>query len=603
MAWIRQTLLLSAGIFAALLLGLSWLGFPGFLSRWVLAAANEGGYFIVAYDVKLDLRGGLKASDVEVYRKGVVGSPFIEAREIRIIFRVFDRARRGVSRIKEVRARGGIIRPVGRGGLMAWDMPVTPANGHMAGKDTGQARMTVFLVDCDVMGVWVESMQASLSIDHDGGALSQATGRVGRDLQRGSLEGSMTWKRGGKADGRLLTTFDPRALLPVCRLIHPDAVPILERFSFASTPPRIELSFDSDPARDVALKITGRMQATQYAYRGVGIGFVNISCDYVHGNGTNRLRLDPFLMVVGGRNAEGVADFNFIDETADFELVSGIDLAAALRLVGLKEQMLESWNLGDGARLMAKGRIDYRAPEHTWIDASVEGAGIAFGQVQAGECGFHYSSRGMTNQFADIRGKIGSGSFSGFVLLAPDLSGTKRTSRIKAELMHLDVDDGFKLLTTNPAWRAEGKMYGTVELAGEGGGGRMWPETGQGQLTLRNTHMFRLPLFAGFMKHLDRIIPGLDFFGSPVDVHFSFEVRHGRVVSRDIQIDDGPASITAQGSCGLDGSLDFIVNVQLMKKPGFLGQAIAGLFPKAKGIEFALTGTLASPKWETGERR
>lgn len=606
--WFRRGFLFTGGVLVALVLGLSWLGFPAFLTRWILANANSGDYFIEAHDVRLDLRGGVRARDVAVYRKGVVGPPFLQSRELRVLFRLADRPRAGVSRIKEVRASGGVIRQDGGPGFRPWVEPVA-AGAAPAGIPGGarkvlpEMELQVVLSDFDVVGVAVEHLQGDLRVDHEGVRLSRLSGRVGRDLQQGSLEGMAAWMSDSHAAGRLITSFDPRALLPACKVFCPDAVAILERFSFASAPPRFELSFEAGRAPAPGLRIKGRMQAAHYAYRGTGIGFANISGEYQVGNGTNRLRLAPFLLVVGGRNAEGWAQYDFSAGTAEYEMTSAIDLASVLRLAGLREQSLQDWDLEAGARVMARGIVNYNDPAKTVVDASVEGTRIGFAHVIADDFRAQYSGRGLTNQFRDIQGKIGNGSFSGTLDVVPDASGSNRNARAKAEIIHVDTDEVLKLLTTNRAWRMDGKLYGHVELMREGATGGDEAFSGSVQLTLRNGRLFRLPLFSGFMDELRRIVPELDFPNNVVDAHISGVIAGGGVESREIRIDDGPVKVVARGRCGLDGTVDYQVTVQLLKKNGFLADTIMGLFSPEKGVEFRLGGSLAKPKWTYVGRR
>lgn len=582
----------------AILLGLAWLGFPSVLTRWILAAANEGDLFITARQVKLDLRGGLDASDVAVYRKGVIGPPFLEARELRVLFRIFEHRRPGETRVKELRVLDGAIRPAwgtwaapgaGGGSSVNQHVSVTKRSGSLQ-----EMNLDVTLANFDVLGVWVEDAHAALQVDREGVRISRLSGRIGRDLQRGGIEGAMALTRRNRAMGRIITSFDPRVLIPVCRTFYPDAIPTLERFSFPSTPPRLDFEFESNLGDPVSVTVKGRMQAAQYAYRGAGIGFGNIAGEYHYGNGTNRLRLDPFLLVIGGRNASGKTDFDFKAETSDFEGVSAIDLATVLRLAGLKEQFMEFWHLDSEARVATKGQVNFKAPERSLVDATVEGARLGYRSLWANEYSFRYHGRGLTNQFTDIRGKIGGGSVSGWAIVVPGSSGSNLSCRIRAEVIHVDADEFLKILSTNRSWHTEGKLYGNLELSSVGGAG----VSGQGQLTLRNAKVLKLALFSGLVGELARINHVSDSRGSQVDAHLSFQLRDGRMESRDIRVEGGSVELNASGSCGMDGSLDFMVDVTPVKKPGLLGEAIAALLSSSGVMEFKLGGTMESPKWK-----
>jgi len=223
--------------------------------------------------------------------------------------------------------------------------------------------------------------------------------------------------------------------------------------------------------------------------------------------------------------------------------------------------------------------------------------------VQASDYAFRFLGRGLTNQFSDIRGKIGGGSFFGSVLWEPATTGSHRVTRAKAEIIHVDADELIKLLSTNQIWRTAGKLYGKIEWVTLSGNSGTVPLSAQGQFALRSARILRLPLFAGLTAGLKRLAPGVDSGDTPVELKFSFLLSKGRVESRDIQMDFGWVTLAAQGSCGLDGTLDVTVEAHLARKPGMLGLAMASLFPAGTKIEFKLGGTLESPQWRRVELR
>jgi hypothetical protein len=590
----------------ALVLGLTWLGFPGFFTRWILETANQGEYFVTANHVKLDLRGGIKAFDVMVYRKGITGPPLLETRSLQVLFHLFEAPHAGGSRIKELRARGGVIRPLwGAGGETGRGVVADSALSSSKSRAGKSAWMDVdvTLNDFDVLGVWVEELKTGIQVKDGECRLSRLSGRVGRDLQRGTVEGSLAWKHRQQAIGHMVTSFDPHVLMPVIKRFYPDAIPVLERFSFPAAPPRLDLAFEVGLGGALRVKVAGRMQASQYAYRGAGIGFANVAGDYVYGNGTNRLKLDPFLIVVGGRKAEGKTEFNFTARTTPFEMISAIDMASVLRLAGVRDQALEPWTFEGGATIVAKGEINTKTPERSALEATVEGAHVGFKSVQVSDYMFRVLGRGLTNQFSDIRGKIGGGSFFGSVLWEPASTGSNRVIRARAEIIHVDTDELLKIISTNRAWRTAGKLYGNIEWVALDGDSGASPLSVQGQFTVRNARVLRLPLFGGLTASLKRLSSGFDPGATTAELRFSFQLNKGRVESRDIQMECGWVTLSAQGSCGLDGTLDFTVEAHLARKPGMLGLAMASLFPAGTKIEFKLDGTLESPEWRRVDSR
>ena len=590
-----------------MLLGVTWLGFPGPVMRLILSNANAGDVFIVARNLKLDLRGGLKAADVEVYRKGIAGPPFLEARELRVLFRCLERPRAGQSRIREIRLRDGLIRNDGGPGIQVWTRQPGTNRHTLSSLRTAPVFLDidlgVVLSDFDVMGVWVESVQADVRLDRKGITLSRLSGLVGQDLQRGGFEGAVAATWAGQAEGRLMTTFDPRALLPLFRRAWSPAASVLEQFSFSTSPPRFDLSFTGELGSSPNLAVTGRMQASGYAYRGTRVGFATVTGQYRLGNGTNLVSLDRFLMVIGGRNAEGRATFDLSARTGEFELVSSVELGSGLRLSGVRDLFLEGWKLDSGARIAAAGHLDYMVPERSRVEAVLQEARIGYGRVQASDLGLRLVVSGQTNTFQEIQGKIGNGSFSGSLLWLPAATGAGGQLQGTAELIHVDADTLTCLFSSSEAWRMDGKLYGNLDLKTSGGTSPGESLSGHGHMAVRHSRLFRLPVFAGLMTELGRILPELDLSSRLVDADASFELERGRVTTRDFKVQEGPVTLTAGGSCGVDGTLDFAIRVELLKKTGLLAEAISGLFTAGQGFEFTLGGTLAKPKWSYAGRK
>lgn len=593
---------------AVVLLGVSWLGFPGVVSRWILSSLNSGAYYIEAHDLKLDVRGGLSASDVQVYRKGVVGPPFLTARHVRVLYRLLEWPRANLSRIKELRMSEGVIRSDGGGQFKSLVGPVSASSSQSGDTPPGEIlpsiAMRVFLADFDVVGIWTEKLQADLRFEPGEVRVSQCSGWVGRELNRGSIEGNLAWMRDKQFTGRVVTSFDPRALLSACRQYCPKAVPVFERFSFSSAPPRFDLSFEGSSRPVLKLHVSGRMQASQYAYRGAKIAFANVAGDYWYGNGTNRLDLDPFLIVVGGRNAEGRATYDFAGEHARFEVVSAIDLATVLRVSGVRDQSLGEWRLDEGARVVARGQVDYRNPDQAAFEGNVDNAAVGYGLLDAKECSFRFLVAGRTNRVYDMQGKIGNGSCAGGLLQIYEPGRSNWVGRLDAELIHVDVNTILMALTRDERWRTSGKIYGKVEVAYAAGfNDRLKIDGGEGQMTLRDVQVLRLPLFSGLMVELRKRLPEFDFTGSNADGFLSFRLSGGRFVTRDCRLDCNGLQVVAEGSCGLDGTLDFSVGVSLMKRQGFLSETLGRLLSAGSSMNFRLGGTLSEPRWMFMGRR
>lgn len=586
------------GIVAFIVSGMAVLGVPDFVTRWVLSGVNSGEYFIQTQQVYLDLAGGLNARNVRVYRKGIPGPPFLESRECRVLYHFFEWPRPGRSRIKELRAQNGTLRPLwtsGRPGLtnnFGLATGGTPGQGKRAA--AMQVDLDVVLSDFEVLGVWVEGVRTAVRVDAEGIFLSRLSGKIGRDLLAGTIEGTLAWGNDGQLTGRVATSFDPRNLIPVCNIFYPSTIKVLEQFSFPVAPPRMDLTFDVNSNPPIFLKAKGRIQASSYAYRGAAIGFAGMSGEYVLGNGTNRLEIDPFSMTIGGRHARGEMAFDIAAGVVDFQVNSEVNLASVLRLIGLKESFMSVWSFEEGTRVIAKGRIGYSTPEVSEVDAVVDGPKIGYRGIAFSNYSFAYRNKGYTHTFSDIRATAGGGAISGSAVLEAEQPSLPWTANANIEIINADVDDCFKLVNTNLGWRMGGKVFGNLQFAGVGA-----DLVGNGQLTVRDAQIFKIPVIAELLDKGGALVRDVDLSEVQADLRFSFELKNRLIKSHDFSLDLGGGGLMAEGSCGLDGSLDWILRPARTSNKKILGRAVMRVLAPLHLGQFSLSGTVRDPIWQS----
>jgi hypothetical protein len=586
---LRSLLLLVLGLVLVTAAGLTWIGFPPALVRHLLASVNAGEYFCQVRSMALDWRGGLVAREVRLYRKGMVGAPFVEARQVKVLFHPLLWPRTGQNPIKSIVARHGTVR----------NLPFAAGTG--AGP-AGDVELVVRLDDFDVLGTWIEQASGSVRVGPKGGSVTRLSGLVGQDQQRGEVHGTCSWEWREGLQGQFVTSFDPHALMPLCRAFDLVQVHrVMEWFSFSAGPPDCEVTVDCTAGERGRLAVKGRVQASDFAYRGVGIAFANVGVSYERVAERRRMVLNPAMLVMGGRNVTGNVAIDFSAGRVDLEAVSTADIPSLARMVGWGTSGMGDWHFGRGTRVYAKGVIGYDDPSLSDLEASVEGAHIGIGPLVADECSFRYLVKGETNRLTDIRGKIGGGSFTGNAMFTPvsrtQPAGTRYT--VKGEVINVDFQRLRSLLNTNAGVRADGKLYGSVEVSGLTGSNHLASLTGQGFVNMRRGVVFRLPLFGGMTDALTKAVPGLDFALKQTDVHTPFEIRNGRISSQDVQIEGDVLSLTAKGDYRMeDGALAFDVQVRPMKDKTLLGQAMRALaYPISRLFEFRLEGTLDRPRW------
>jgi hypothetical protein len=603
-AWLYQ-ITLGLGVVLALcvltVMALVGLGFPQGVTGRLLASLNSGDYFCQVQHLALDWRGGLAAREVQVYRKGELGPPFLQAREVRVLFNIMHPRQTGWGRVKSVTVREGLARPL----ALAPEVGRHPAEGAGAGgvpvKSMKPVNVILSFEHFDFLGVWVERMTSLIHLDGRGGEAVSLSGTVGREQQRGGIRGECFWTWTEGVHGKVATSFDPHILIPLCRVLDAPAIGrLLEWFSFPSEPPGCDLLFNYTPGQAGALQVTGRVQAANFAYRGAGITFANMEGSYDGRPGCRRMNLDPLVLVVAGRHVDGKVKLDFDASRADFEVVSGIDVPLLAQIVGIEAgSVLDDCRFGRGTRIYARGTVGYADPRCSDMEAVVEGSDIGVGPFVADECSFKFLMKGPTNLLTDVKGKIGGGSFAGSAAFMPEDGEEGRTRyEMKGELFHVDFQALKNLFNTNSTLTTEGRLYGSLDLSGRMGTGQGATATGQGYVTLRRGLVFSLPLFGGMTNLLAKALPGVNFAPRQTEVRIPFEVREGRISSRDIQIEGDVLSLTARGDCTLNGNLAFDVQVRPMKDKTIMGQALRALaYPISRLFEFRLEGTLDKPRW------
>lgn len=602
---VRPVLTVVTALVVLLLIGLSQYGFPDRVTRRLVARLSGGVCAVELDRVTLDFPRGIMASSVRVYRKGVVGPPVFEAASVRLGFNLMPWRRRGPLGFRQIDVRQGVLR---RDAISILSALATQ----------GQVREQPLFLSCrlhemDVFGLWVERGSAELRLEAQTWRVRRLSATVGRDLQRGTLAGEVTLT-GGDLLARLTTAFDPHILVPVLKTFGVDQTRIFDWFSFPANAPSGDLTIEQHFGTSPHLSIQGRVQATEFAYRGTAIGFGNVSGTYVWAPTNHTLKLNPLVLVVGGRNISGTLGIDLTHELLDVEAVSIADVPSLARIAGFREgSFLDAFQFGRDTRVYMRGRIGY-GDDYVHDDAvlSIECPSIACRGFVAEDCAFKVRLAGPTNLVEDVRGRFAGGSFTGQALFAPSSPGASNTAyTLRVEILYADLRQLIAGVDTNLAGSLEGRVFGNLDLKGLVGAGQGRTASGQGNLTIKRGTLFRIPVFGGFTASMARVVPGLDFVTRQTDARAPFEVRDGRIWSDDVQIEGDVLSLTGRGSAALDGGLDFDVQVRPMKDKTLVGTAMRALaYPISKLFEFRLQGSVAAPSWSsatfsrgTGDRK
>lgn len=602
--WIGRGALALSMLMVVLLTGVTWVGFPDFVTKRLLALASTGGWYVDARRLTLDVRGGIVGHELKVYRKGVAGPPSFEAKVVRIRFSLLESSKGGRSRIRELSARDGVVRAFGplsgdgKGVGSGWGAEAGAAAKTGVAAAPGTVDVWVRLDNVRVLGVPLRHAQGRYRGSGQGMGLSDLNLVLGDELHSGGLQGEVNRDADGRIHGSVVSRMDPHWIQPLFAAVGLDASVVVDRFSFHSELPTIEATFDIPAGGRATLKAAGRFQASEFAYQGAGVGFANIKWTYELSTDGHRLVLNPMVLVVRGKSVTGWVGIDFGGQWVDGEVVSMIDVPTLARLVGLPQKDIpKGWTFGDAARLYAKGRYSYGHPAVSAFELAAEGQDWQIGRFHLDELSLKWQQRGVTNELTDVRGRVAGGSVTGWALFVPE-GGTSTTYRytLRGEVLHAELARLMPMISRDAVRPLDGKVFGSLELTGTGASDL----AGRGTLNITGGRIFTLPLFGGLTEQLTSRFAGVDMLLLQREVRATYAIGEGRIQTKDLRIDGDLFSVEAEGACGLDGQLGFTVKVRPVTERKVVGTAMRWLtLPLSKLLEFRLEGTIKEPRWKS----
>ena len=139
-------------------------------------------------------------------------------------------------------------------------------------------------------------------------------------------------------------------------------------------------------------------------------------------------------------------------------------------------------------------------------------------------------------------------------------------------------------------------MDGTGRVGGYIGKGTGPLATGAGRINVRGGLLFQTKLFSGLSSILAKLIPDFTLFAQ-TDAGGDYTIRNSRLHSSNIQLQGTVFSVKAGGSYGFDNSLDYRVEVQLLRGGPVAALVRLATLPVTRLLEFRLTGTFEDPRW------
>ncbi|MBQ7666611.1 MAG: hypothetical protein IJS46_01295 [Kiritimatiellae bacterium] len=406
-----------------------------------------------------------------------------------------------------------------------------------------------------------------------------------------------------QAQGR----FDPNLCAPVlCLAGEEDVAEEISRFKFAKEAPALVATYRYCPSngeRDLKLSIT----AGESSYNGVALegfsGDIFVGCPSFWG----RLRV-PNVVV---RRPEGVA-------AGAIELVPRIDRfdfsgESTLDPVALLT-MLEIIDEGDwfpavfstNTQLSARGTLALGALATNEIRAELAAPlfsvqGIAFSNAVSS-----MRLSGDELEIPDFTAQVFDGGFSARAVMrlpAAEDSPTNRPVDFSARLDNASY--AAVSCFRNPGSEPEGGLVSTsISLVGPFDDivEKRFKETvGSVSLDIKDTRIYRIPVFAGLTDLLANSIPGIDWLVDADKLSMRGSIGGGRLRVEKLAIDGTVASLSGKGSIYFpERDIDLKFKGHLLNRSTWLGEGIYWMLsPISKMLEIRATGAADSPRWSS----
>lgn len=437
-------------------------------------------------------------------------------------------------------------------------------------------------------GIWVE--KGFFAVRREGPLLSgtKIEAVIGKGKDQGPVKGTAWFRLDTKEYGvDCDTAASPYALDPVWNRNQSNVV---HTFGF-STPPRGQLKMTGVADNPKLFRLDGHVWGTNVTRYGVPVDYVESDVSVT----TGVLRLESLVVVRKEGRAEGRAAINFDFHAVDADAVSTIDAHALARMIDPKvEKTLRQYRFEGRTRVVGKGHVDYQDPRGTDFEAFVEGERMGLKWALADRGSFHLRAVGTDLTFSRVEGEIYGGRFSGEASFHSvhrpacpyEISGSLQGVRFR------DLVTAMREVEKPEPY--EGLLSGRATFSGLLNNG---PSViGEGQVQIKKGQLFQIPLFGGLSQYLSRIYPGLGF-ATQTDFAGSFTIRDSACHSVDAELLGAVLSVRGEGRYGFDESVDFNVQVMLLRQGTVASVLRLVTFPVTKLLEFHLGGSLEKPRW------
>ncbi len=571
------------------------LGIPGAWIRPLEKRLPPMPFSFESSRISYDLFRGILLRDVRLYRKGDVGLAAASADSIRLTVSPLA-ALAGGDWLQTVWVTGGMLR---------W--PEADGGESRGPVSFGRARFRLELDNCHLFSQQVARASAQASFFANQIRLEQASATIGdRNGARAALRGDLRFDAAASRYHAALTwSGNPSAIESFLQALgKTTAVSVFRAFQPGNRPPNGDMEFEGALGDDWRLTLKASGAARDCVFRGEAFRQVFVNMQVRAASGAPALlTFDPVVLIRDDGLAAGNFSMDFATRDIRFDGYSTCQPATLARLIApSRAAYAERFQAGGPVRIHAGGTVNIEDFTRNAVTFTFDGEKIGAGVFRADRLSFNARLTGTAVELRDLAGACFGGSFTG----SADLAAAWTPDR-KMERLQVAVEGGVEQLDGQAlalaaglknAERYEGRLSLGGRLSGVAGTDPFRALHGEGHLRVAAGRLFKIPVFGPLTDFLERLMPGLDPAGSRTDATADWRVEKGVVRAESITLGGDVFNLTGHGAYALTNSLDFGIQVKLMKDDTLLGKAVRALtLPVSKLFEFRVRGTLGAPRW------
>ena len=441
-----------------------------------------------------------------------------------------------------------------------------------------------------VRSVPVESLDAAFARDADEISFGPVTLQLdtGPNASRLQIQDGFFRLASRRFQARVTGTINPHLLKP---LLTPNQRTIVEWFG-------IQEPLQGDvvvggTAGDPAIYCFGPVQATNFTLQGVAVqslrGRLDITNEVMHITGGILSRPEG--------NARGDLHMAFSNQTLRLDAESTLDARDTARMIGpAAAKFMEPFRLNGPVRLRIAGLLDYCNFSLNNLQAHIEAQRFGYARWEADAAEFDLAVLGRRLRFLNATATAYGGKFAGSGLLYPVGGDANWRYDVDFTATNASLTDLLSATLQKPVKELRGALDAAGRIGGYVGKGTGPGATGTGRITVRGGMLFQTKLFSGLSAILEKIIPDFTLFAQ-TDATGDYTLRNGRACSRNIELQGTVFSVKADGSYGYNGSLDYDVEVQLLRGGPVAALVRLATLPVTRLLKFNLSGTFEEPRW------